>query len=113
MLYYFLLLKRHGQGYIALMLFIIEGDITLVNTFDKIILRCVMSLIANRLKELRNSKELTQKDIAIAVGINERTYRRYEAGDMDPSATTIIKLSDFFDISADYLLGRTDNSKMY
>ena len=70
-----------------------------------------MSNIANRLKDLRVAKALTQKQVAQAVGINERTFRRYEAGDMEPSASTIVKLVDFFDVSADYLIGLTNNSK--
>jgi len=70
-----------------------------------------MSSIANRLKDLRTAKALTQKQVVLAIGINERTYRRYELGEMGPSAVTIVKLADFFDISADYLLCRTDNPK--
>jgi len=72
-----------------------------------------MLLMSDRLKELRKAKGLTQKDIAHAIEMHERTYRRHEAGETEPLATTIIKLADFFNISADYLLGRTDNSKMY
>ena len=70
-----------------------------------------MSNIANRLKELRTANKLTQNQVALAIRINERTYRRYEAGEIEPSAVTIIKLADYFDISADYLLCRTDNPK--
>ena len=72
-----------------------------------------MSNVANRLKGLRKAKGLTQKDVALAIGKYERTYRRYEAGEIEPSASTIIKLADYFDISTDYLLCRTDNPKRY
>ena len=71
-----------------------------------------MSNIANRLKELRKGKGVRQIDVTLAIGLNERTYRSYEAGEIEPSAVTIIKLADYFDISADYLLCRTDNPKM-
>ena len=67
-----------------------------------------MSTIADRLKELRKRCSLSQKQISIAVEINERTYRRYEAGDIEPSASNINKLADYFQVSTDYLLGRTD-----
>ena len=70
-----------------------------------------MPIIADRFKKMRKDKSLTQKEVALAVNINERTYRRYEAGEIEPSATNINKLADFFDVSADYLLGRTDNPK--
>lgn len=67
-----------------------------------------MPTIANRLKELRKQKSLTQKEVAISLEINERTYRRYEAGEIEPSASTINRLADFFSITSDYLLGRSD-----
>ena len=72
-----------------------------------------MPHIADRLKCLRKAKGLTQKDVALAVDKTERTYRRYEASEIEPSATTIVKLADFFDVSTDYLLGRTDNPRIY
>ena len=72
-----------------------------------------MSNIANRLKGLRKAKGVRQKDVTSAIGINERTYRSYEAGAIEPSAVTIVKLADYFNISADYLLCRTDNPNMY
>jgi len=72
-----------------------------------------MPTIADRLKELRKSKELPQRAVGESIGINERTYRRYEAGDIDPSATNVIKLADFFEVSADYLLGRSDNPQRH
>ena len=70
-----------------------------------------MSNTPDRLKDLRKAKGLTQKDVSTAIGKYERTYRRYEAGEIEPSASTVIKLADFFDVSADYLLCRTDNPK--
>ncbi|MCL2852324.1 MAG: helix-turn-helix domain-containing protein [Defluviitaleaceae bacterium] len=68
-----------------------------------------MPKIADRIKELRKSKGLSQREVGEAIGITERSYRRYEAGDMDPSATNIVNLADFFGVSADYLLGRTNH----
>ena len=62
-----------------------------------------------RLKELRKKNGDTQKQIVDLLGIAERNYRRYEAGDVDPSASNAIKLADYFQVSVDYLLGRSDN----
>ena len=68
-----------------------------------------MALFSERLKELRTSKGSTQKEMAVFLGIAERNYRRYEAGDSETNHETTIKLADFFDVPLDYLMGRTDN----
>jgi len=72
-----------------------------------------MLIMPVRLKELRRSRKLIQKDVALAIGIHVRTYRRHESGKTEPPATIIVKLADFFDVSTDYLLGRTDNPNIY
>ena len=63
---------------------------------------------ADRLKALRAEKGATQKNIAALLGINERNYRRYEAGDVDPTASNVSLLADYFGVTTDYLLGRTN-----
>ena len=68
-----------------------------------------MATFSNRLKELRTAKGETQKQIAELLGIAERNYRRYEAGDVDPTASNATLLADYFDVSIDYLFGRSDN----
>ena len=67
-----------------------------------------MPTFADRLKELRAIKGVTQKNMAELLGINERNYRHYEAGDVNPTIANILLLADYFDVTADYLLGRTD-----
>ena len=67
-----------------------------------------MTALVSRLGELKSSKKLMQKQVAEGVGIPLRTYQRYENGEREPSASIIISLADFFNVSADYLLGRTD-----
>lgn len=62
-----------------------------------------------KLKELRIEKGISQKIVSDALGITQRAYSHYEMGDREPSITMIIKLCDFFDVPADYLIGRTDN----
>jgi len=71
-----------------------------------------MSLFSDRVKELRKARKMTQRQMADALGITERSYQRYEA-ENNPKNETLIKLADFFDVSTDYLLGRSDNSKRY
>ena len=66
-----------------------------------------MSTFGERIKELRQQKGLTQRQMADTFGITERNYQRYEATD-SPSNDTLLKLADFFEVTTDYLLGRTD-----
>lgn len=68
--------------------------------------------ISDRLLSLRKSKKLTQKEISQAIGISVMGYQRYEYGTREPTASILIKLADYFNISVDYLLGRTDNPKI-
>jgi len=67
-----------------------------------------MSTFAERLKELRKKDSLTQKGVADAVSMSERNYQDLEYGKIKPSHDNIIKLADFFEVTTDYLLGRTD-----
>lgn len=62
-----------------------------------------------RLKELRIARELSQKEVATQLGVSTRAYSHYEIGDRDPSIELLKTLCDFFDVSADYLIGRTDS----
>lgn len=64
---------------------------------------------SNRLKELRNDGKLTQKQVAIALEISPTCYAGYEQGYRFPDIPTIGKLCNFFQVSADYLLGRSDD----
>lgn len=68
-----------------------------------------MAVISERLNELKTANNFMQKQVAEGAGIPLRTYRRYENGEREPSASIIISLADFFNVSADYLLGRTNN----
>ena len=59
----------------------------------------------NRLKQLREKKELFQSDVAKFLGISTPAYSYYEANKRNMPAETAIKLSKFFNVSVDYLLG--------
>lgn len=61
-----------------------------------------------RLKEIRLEKGLSQGDVAKAIGISRSAYSNYEQGIREPSLAILVKICDFFDVSADYLLGRVD-----
>jgi transcriptional regulator with XRE-family HTH domain len=67
-----------------------------------------MSILNQRLKQLRNEKNLTQIDVVKDNNISERAYRYYETGEREPTSSTIIKLCEYFQVSADYLLGLSD-----
>ncbi len=65
-----------------------------------------------RLKYLRESLLLTQKQVADILFISQRTYSYYETQEHDIPTATLIKLADFYNVSVDYILGRTDNPKL-
>jgi len=64
--------------------------------------------IAERLKKLRKERNLRQVDLANFLGIGTRTYQYYEGDDHRPDYEMLIALADFFDVTTDYLLGRSD-----
>ena len=71
-----------------------------------------LTTLATRLIELKEKNKVLQKDIAKSVGLSLRSYQRYEYGERNPTSDILIKLADYFDVSLDYLVGRTDNPKI-
>lgn len=65
-----------------------------------------------RLRDVRQQNGLTQKQLAEKIGSDERGVRRYEAGERKPGLDVILAILDNLDVSADYLLGRTDTPQM-
>ena len=65
-----------------------------------------------RIRNLREDKDMTQTEIARILSCSQRVYSNYERGDIDIPTAILIKLADFHGVSVDYLLGRTDNPKM-
>lgn len=61
-----------------------------------------------RLKEIRLAANVAAKDAAEIVGVLYRTYQKYENGEIDPPLSKVITLADFFNVSLDYLVGRSD-----
>ncbi|MCS6110987.1 helix-turn-helix transcriptional regulator [Clostridium botulinum] len=74
-----------------------------------------MSKFPERLKELRESKDLLSKDFAKIMNVEPATITNWEKGNRFPKDDVLIKIADYFDCSIDYLLGRTDNpcAKIY
>lgn len=68
-----------------------------------------MNSAGNKIKELRNEKNLTQKELAMILHIPIPTLSHWECGYTEPSHKDIIAICNFFNIPADYLLGRTDD----
>ena len=62
----------------------------------------------NLLAELRNQKKLTMSQMGDLLGVSQVTYLRYEKAETDVSTETLSKLANIFEVSTDYLLGRTD-----
>lgn len=64
---------------------------------------------SERLKELRTMRNLTQKQVADSVNMAPMAYQRYEYGTREPAYQNLIALADYFDVSLDYLAGRSDD----
>ena len=65
-----------------------------------------------RLREIRQAKGVSQLRLAIELNMSQNTISRYETGEREPGINELIKLADYFGVSVDYLIGRTDNPKM-
>ena len=61
------------------------------------------------LRNIREDRDLKQKDLAKVLNVSQNTYSQYETGVISITAELLIKLADFYNVSVDYLLDRTDN----
>ncbi len=71
-----------------------------------------MPNLCERLTELQSSNNQLKKDIAQNIGISKMAYYRYETGERKPTSDILIALADYFGVSIDYLVGRTDNPEI-
>lgn len=62
-----------------------------------------------RLRDLRENKNLTQTELSKILYCSQRVYSNYELGDIDIPTAVLIRLADYYDVSVDYILGRTNN----
>ena len=65
-----------------------------------------------RLKELRQNKKISQLKLSLDLNMNQNTISRYETGERQADYKTLIKIADYFNVSIDYLLERTNNPKI-
>jgi transcriptional regulator with XRE-family HTH domain len=72
-----------------------------------------MATFAERLKELRNTRKITQADLAKLLGISKSTISMYERGERTPDFALLERICDYFNIDMDYLLGRDNRSTYY
>ncbi len=70
-----------------------------------------MDLFSNRLVELRKRNKVTQKNLADAVGLNVRMIQFYESGTKKPDYDNLVKLAEYFNVSLDFLSGKSDSEK--
>ena len=64
-----------------------------------------------RLRDLREDRDLKQTDVATLLGIRQTVYSRYERGYQNLPLEHLLALADYYGVSTDYILGRTDNPK--
>lgn len=69
----------------------------------------VKSMLYKRIRDLREDKDLTQKEMGEILSCSQRVYSNYERGELDIPTEILIKIADFHSVSVDYLLNRTDN----
>lgn len=65
-------------------------------------------MFAQRLKQLRTERQVSQSELASALKISNRTISMYEQGNSEPNVENLSKIADFFNVTTDYLIGRTE-----
>ena len=70
-----------------------------------------MAIFSCRLRQIRKINNVTQKQTAQAIKTTEQNYQRYERGTQQPKLPILIALADYFDVSLDYLAGRSNDPK--
>lgn len=69
-------------------------------------------MIYRRIRDLREDHDLTQRELAQKLNCSQQVYSNYELGQRDIPTDVLIKLSLFYNVSVDYILGISDNSKI-
>ena len=72
-----------------------------------------MTMYQNRLRDLREDKDLKQADIAKLLTVHQTTYSDYELNKLNIPVLVLHTLADFYGVSVDYLLGRTNRKEPY
>lgn len=64
-------------------------------------------MIGDKIRDLRNQKRMSQTELSKILHVSQQTVTKWETGKAEPSSSALTKLSEYFNVSADYLLGRT------
>lgn len=67
-----------------------------------------MTVFRQTIKALRERKRISQRVASELCGLNSDAFRKYENGECEPTAHSLIAIADFFEVSIDYLVGRSD-----
>lgn len=67
-----------------------------------------MQILSERLKTLRESRRIYQKEMAELLGLSLRGYQCYESDESEPKLAALVAIADYYQVSIDYLVGRTD-----
>ena len=65
-----------------------------------------------RIRDLREDSDRSQREVAELLYIRRTVYRRYETGEREPTASVLIQIADFYGVSIDYLVGRTEKRQV-
>ena len=68
-------------------------------------------MLYKRIRDLREDNDLTQKEMGQILSCSQRVYSNYERGELDIPTDILVKLANYYDVSVDYLLNRTNNPK--
>lgn len=66
-----------------------------------------------RIRELRKARRITQLKMTLDLDMSQNTISRYESGEREPGIAELIRIADYFRVSIDYLVGRTDDPVMH
>ena len=89
------------------------GTIIRFECFQLVTFNMVILMEIRRLRDLREDHDKSQKAIAEYLNMHRSVYRRYESGERETPAWVLDKLADYYHVSTDYLLGRTDRPEPY
>ncbi len=89
------------------------GTIIRFECFQLVTFNRVILMEIRRLRDLREDHDKSQKAIAEYLNMHRSVYRRYESGERETPAWVLDKLADYYHVSTDYLLGRTDLPEPY
>lgn len=70
-----------------------------------------MKMMYVNIRSIREDSDITQQEMAKLLNVSQNTYSQYETGKIEWTASSLIKIADYFDVSVDYLLDRTEIKK--